>query len=33
LRQGKIGIRLVGDYMPNALSGDFTVAAVQTVSL
>jgi hypothetical protein len=24
-RQGKIGIRLIGDYMPRALDGDFTV--------
>ncbi len=32
LRQGKLGIRMVGDYMPRALEGDFTVESVQTVT-
>jgi phage baseplate assembly protein W len=31
--EGKIGLRMIGDYMPNALDGDFSVSAVQTVSL
>jgi phage baseplate assembly protein W len=26
LKQGKFGLRLFGDYRPNALDGDFTVA-------
>jgi len=29
LRQGKFGLRLFGDYRPNALSGDDTVAATK----
>lgn len=33
LRQGKIGIRMVGDYRPRALQGDFTVEAVKTVNV
>ena len=33
LRQGRIGIRMVGDYRPRALSGDLTVEAVRTVAL
>lgn len=33
MRQGRIGIRMVGDYMPRALEGDFTVEAVKTVTL
>lgn len=33
MRRGRIGIRLVGDYMPRALQGDFTVEAVKTVSV
>lgn len=31
MRQGQIGIRLVGDYRPRALQGDYTVDAVKTV--
>ena len=33
MRQGRIGIRMIGDYMPRALEGDFTVEAVKTVTL
>lgn len=33
MRQGKIGIKLIGDYRPRALEGDFTVEAVKTVEL
>lgn len=33
LRQGQIGIRMVGDYRPRALEGDFTVEAVKTVTV
>ncbi len=33
LRQGKIGIRMVGDYRPRALEGDMTVETVKTVRL
>jgi phage baseplate assembly protein W len=33
MSQGKIGLQMIGDYMPNALEGDETIAAVQTVSL
>ena len=33
LRQGRIGIRMVGDYRPRALSGDMTIEAVRTVAL
>jgi len=33
LRQGRIGIRMAGDYRPRALSGDMTVEAVRTVAL
>lgn len=33
LRQGKVGISMVGDYRPRALSGDFTVEAVNTVAI
>lgn len=31
LRQGQVGVQLDGDYRPNALSGDFTVAKSVTV--
>jgi len=30
-RQGKIGIRMVGDYMPNAYQGDFTIENPEAV--
>ena len=33
MRQGQIGIRLVGDYRPRALEGDFTIEAVKTVNI
>lgn len=33
LQQGQIGLALIGNYMPNALDGDFTVAAVKTLHL
>lgn len=33
LRQGQIGLRLVGEYRPRALQGDFTVESVETISL
>ena len=33
LRQGRIGIRLIGDYMPRALEKDFTVESIRTVAL
>lgn len=33
MRQGKIGIRMIGDYRPRALEGDFTVEAVKTVTI
>lgn len=33
LRQGQIGLRLVGEYRPRALQGDFTVEGVETISL
>lgn len=33
MQQGQIGIRMVGDYMPRALDGDFTVEAVKTVTV
>ena len=33
LRQGRIGIRLIGDYMPRALEKDFTVESNRTVAL
>jgi phage baseplate assembly protein W len=33
MSEGKIGLRMIGDYMPNALDGDFSVSAVQMVSL
>ena len=33
MRQGRIGIRLIGDYMPRALEKDFTVEAIRTVAL
>jgi phage baseplate assembly protein W len=33
LRQGRLGIRMIGDYRPRALSGDMTVEAVKTVTL
>lgn len=33
MRLGRIGIRMVGDYRPRALEGDFTVEAVKTVTL
>lgn len=33
MRQGKLGIRMIGDYRPRALEGDFTVEAVKTVTI
>ena len=33
LRQGRLGIRMIGDYRPRALSGDMTVETVKTVTL
>jgi len=33
MRQGKIGIRMIGDFMPRALGKDFTIEAVRTVAL
>ena len=33
LAQGQIGVEISGEYMPNALEGDFTVASAQTLSL
>lgn len=33
LGQGQIGMALNGDYMPNALQGDFTVANQQTFTM
>ncbi len=33
LRAGEIGIRMVGDYMPRALDGDYTVEAVNAVTV
>jgi phage baseplate assembly protein W len=33
MRQGKIGIRMIGYFMPRALDKDFTVEAVRTVAL
>ena len=33
MRQGRIGIRLIGDYMPRALEKDCTIEAVRTVTL
>jgi phage baseplate assembly protein W len=33
MKRGKIGLRMIGDYRPNALSGDFTVEAARTVAL
>lgn len=33
MRQGKIGNRMIGDYMPRALDKDYTVEAVRTVAL
>ncbi len=33
LGQGQFGILIEGQYMPNALEGDFTVASVMTVKL
>jgi phage baseplate assembly protein W len=33
LGQGKFGVQISGNYMPNALEGDFTVASIQTVTL
>ena len=33
MRQGRIGIRMIGDFMPRALEKDFTVEAVRTVAL
>jgi len=33
LRQGQIGIRMIGDYRPRALQGDFTVESVKEVRL
>lgn len=33
LRQGMIGIRMIGDYRPRALDGDFTVESVRTISM
>ena len=33
MRQGRIGVRMIGDFMPRALEKDFTVEAVRTVAL
>lgn len=33
LRQGQIGLTLNGEFMPNALEGDFTVASAQSFGL
>lgn len=33
LRQGRFGVTILGQYMPNALEGDFTVAATVSVVL
>jgi phage baseplate assembly protein W len=33
LRQGKIGVRMIGDFMPRALEKDFTIEAVRMVAL
>ena len=33
LRQGSIGVRMIGDFMPRALEKDFSVEAVRTVAL
>lgn len=33
LRQGRLGIRMVGDYRPRALLGDLSVETVRTVTL
>ncbi len=33
MRQGRIGVRMVGDFMPRALEKDFTIEAVRTMAL
>jgi hypothetical protein len=33
LQQGRFGVTILGQYMPNALEGDFTVAATVSVIL
>jgi phage baseplate assembly protein W len=33
LQQGRFGVTILGQYMPNALEGDFTVAATLSVIL
>ena len=33
LRQGRVGLELLGDYRPRALEGDFTVASTEVVNL
>ena len=33
MRQGRIGVRMIGDFMPRALEKDFTIEAVRTVAL
>ncbi len=33
LQQGQIGLTVTGDFMPNALEGDFTVASQQSFSM
>jgi len=33
LQQGQLSLRLTGEYRPNALSGDFSVAARPTISV
>lgn len=33
LRQGQLGLRLVGDYRPRALEGDFTIERPEAIDL
>ncbi len=33
LQQGQIGLQITGEYMPNALEGDFTVASQQSLMI
>ena len=33
VRQGRFGVTILGEYMPNALEGDYTVAATVSVIL
>lgn len=33
IEQGRFGLKIVGDYRPRALQGDFTVESVETISL